>query len=697
VGKTFISVADAMIYAAIRLKLTIYCSFVSLVPVVLYAILRSGLEMHLADSIKTLGFILLLLNLPIRIIRIRTFAQDKSSLRADEYFWIFVCLGVVIVMGFFNIVLGHVITIVGLALFVWNFCIYVRQVNLREFINIFLALIIGTWVGIRVWDGDFLHPLLLERLATDNRLHIDTIFHVSVIQMIKTYGIPSTGLNGLPFLHYHTATHFVMAYLSRTLAINAFRFNQLTYPIIFLPLFLKVLVGLRITWCEKYLNKRPVDFDIAFWILLAAGLSGIFPIYRILAKVGLEVPPLITSESFGLSMILTLILCIIVVSTFRYVSENRTFEIPTATILFLLLMLSVIGLTKNSTLYVLDTLAALYFFLFGLYRTKKGWIIYCFIAGISLACTIITIPQTVGGNPIELFHFFKNYVQLSLPVAIIVLFFWSLLLVSLCLFVVRNQRATIWLTPLPFIIPSVLVVSIVGSLPALVLRIDGGSAIFFLNFQMWFSLAFLLTLAPYISDSLGDYVRRGAKTRKLLIRTGTGLVFAATCSIVIFNFGRVGRTFMYHTLEDRAHICQALASQEYSFFEGIEKIRSYNDRLADCLNENEIYRTLANLQKLDSIPMSEKSTSILSLGDISNLTKVFPCYKYPFFFPALTGMALKNGFIFENCRTSNYGMADYTLRAIAARELTTRSQLNVILIDTDSGVVSIQRRSRSHL
>ncbi len=55
----------------------------------------------------------------------------------------------------------------------------------------------------------------LHNLLTDGSLHIDPLYHSAVASMIKTYGITSTGINGLMPHNYHVLSHEAIAAISR--------------------------------------------------------------------------------------------------------------------------------------------------------------------------------------------------------------------------------------------------------------------------------------------------------------------------------------------------------------------------------------------------------------------------------------------------------------------------------------------------
>ncbi len=62
---------------------------------------------------------------------------------------------------------------------------------------------------------------------------------------------------------------------------------------------------------------------------------------------------------------------------------------------------------------------------------------------------------------------------------------------------------------------------------------------------------------------------------------------------------------------------------------------------------------------MDTLSSNEKSETILILRDASQLSQKYPCNIYPFMIPALTGMALRDGYVLEDCNSKNYSFEYY--------------------------------------
>ncbi len=65
----------------------------------------------------------------------------------------------------------------------------------------------------------------------------DPNFQAAISACIRTYGVPSVGLNGVQYIAYHHASNFIVAGLSRGLGVNCLTATHVAFPVIFLPVF----------------------------------------------------------------------------------------------------------------------------------------------------------------------------------------------------------------------------------------------------------------------------------------------------------------------------------------------------------------------------------------------------------------------------------------------------------------------------
>ena len=103
-----------------------------------------------------------------------------------------------------------------------------------------LCILYSLFLAGQSWGNKgYRNPLFCYDLCANRNIDSpDLVFHANVSAMVETYGVASTGLDGLPYFAYHWGSHWVMAQLSRLTGVMPITFYALGYPILFLPTFL---------------------------------------------------------------------------------------------------------------------------------------------------------------------------------------------------------------------------------------------------------------------------------------------------------------------------------------------------------------------------------------------------------------------------------------------------------------------------
>lgn len=665
-----------------RRKASLNSSFLAILLVILYNVLRIGFEFQWLDSIKALGFILFILNAPG--LTAEFFQRDRNKLATDEFFWLSVFFVGCWLLGFF-FAKGHFLLIpAGLGAFLYNLLNELPFTGKKSLIPFVAITLLAIWFMISVWGGDFVHPLLLERLAVDQRIHIDTIFHSAISQMIKTYHIPSTGLNGLPFYHYHFGSHMMFAGLSGLLDMHVFTFYQLCYPVFFIPLFFKSVAGIAIAWGER--TNTKFKLDIFFWVLSISVFVGIFHYSKLLGRAAIEISPLFGSESYAVSVILFFWIANIILTNAEI--EGGRHRLPLMPFVVVTILVLILGLTKSSTLFLFDILIIYLFFRLRLYNKWKAWMAYLIVGIISLVCLYITVDRLSGDGEFAMFDFYKKYVTLPLVLFVPVYYFWTLLLISICLILHRSdQNSRIY----RIMIETIGIVSIAGVIPGVFYSIAGSSAGFFMNFQMWLATAMLCMVLPKAEAALKLWWQNVVDHRKkTLIKISVFMVVVYCIIAVQHNYRKSALIFLKQTLQDRLRMVREPFDIDASISvnEVISGLNAASPKLADSMKRNDTYQYFKGLMALDTIPREIKSQSRLLLSDINAFSKIFPCYKYYFLFTGFSGIAVENGFIFEDCHGRNYSFEYYRRNEII---VTDKSKYNAYLVNLKNGVVGFSR------
>ncbi len=110
-------------------------------------------------------------------------------------------------------------------------------------------------------------PVVGERLVGAG-VHQDVLFHASLLNLVSTFGFPSTGLDGVPYCHYHWGSHALLAGLRPWSGAGALELYSIAYPAWFVPLFVALATRLVGRLCSAKGVEMPGPLVV--WTVLAA-------------------------------------------------------------------------------------------------------------------------------------------------------------------------------------------------------------------------------------------------------------------------------------------------------------------------------------------------------------------------------------------------------------------------------------------
>ncbi len=365
--------------------------------------------------------------------------------------------------------------------------------------------IFSLWCIGSAYGSHYQSPLWVEALSV-GRTHLDELLFTAVTNVIKTYQIPSTGLDGVPMLRYHWGSFWLFAQLSKLLQMNVAKFMNLAVPIVFIPLALNSMLTFALD-VRRLGNTEPespaLRGDLPFWGLLAAAVIGFLP----WASGHFAMTPLsIASVSYGVSftlMFLMLSLGLSLIPTAQFTSTSVTAGTLVLSCVVLPGMLGFLVLTKLSTGFVVACIESYLFLRFRLYRRK----IFVFSMLLSLlsaaiAGIYVTVPANLSGAQhagFSPFHFLLNFVDApSRPFFYVLHFFWSWLFVAAVLWGRRTRTLAESGMSLQgyhrALLEVAVVTSLVGAIPGLVMSIGVGNALWFSMIQVGLSITLLLAI-----------------------------------------------------------------------------------------------------------------------------------------------------------------------------------------------------------
>lgn len=499
-----------------------------------------------------------------------------------------------------------------------------------------------SFILLSIWSASFLlssewrgTPLFIEALPTNATFlwPIDTLFHTSIANMIRTYGVPSIGLNGIPVLRYHTGSHWIMAQWSNLLDISTLDSYLVIFPIVVFPLFIKALLTAAIE-VMQYQNNGMAHFQSrSFWFVLTAGFIA-FPDYMVHHIWKIDYP--FNSESFTWSMLLVFLFSAGITS---FLTTKKPHMLTNLEALSLVVLASIgaaaILVVKISTGAVTAPIFLYLFIRSKLYRFWSCTLVALLVSLLSIYLLSNAAPH--GGSLIVspfayvTMHVSKNW----RPFYYIVNYAWFWLL--LYSEIQRNQWRTIddfknaFAGRLTYPIEIAFFIAIIGMFPGLVLTLNGDE-FFFSTIHQWVCVCLLTGLGAHFTKCAslkGRVIRQAVMGMLILMLIANTIVLAKNC--ITMN------------VKIRTEISRQSAGQHDSNFQ----------RKVTCISL---------LQKIGRMSLSAKSSTLLYVP-YSNFEywNMLRCAQSPFLGPALTGLAMLDGMpnILCNCKNDTYSDFGY--------------------------------------
>jgi hypothetical protein len=496
-------------------------------------------------------------------------------------------------------------------------------------------------------------PLLFEDFVREHSPS-DGLFHYAICQMIKTYGIPSTGLDGVPYIPYHYGSHFIFVQISKLMGLHVFLFYQFCFTTIVIPFFLNSILSFSVDLKRYFGNFKEswdVRTDYKFWALFALPFVGFLPI-RALNRLATK-PSLILSESYTLGMAILFIVGAILLYFFkRFNIKDKKFRIDNFifVVLVLPLLLGVIGVIKQPLLFLLAAVLAYLFLRLGLYKNKMLLFSSLPIIIASFIAYELVAFKYPGALKLVLFDHITRFVVadkrnsiffwIVLPPAFFIFhFFWSWLYAGLRLCQEKiagfidiksafRERKVIDVEIL-------LLLCAVGVLPGILFKVRGGVTGYFSDVQRWIALSFLL--ASFSNFSL-PVIKSPFKRLKAVVLFSVLAVAVGSFLSNIFIFGKI-TVERYITV--RGFLSNLPGAGDNQLNGPVNKFLYGPQRLLDGNEKYKMYRVLL---ELDKIPLSEKRKTLLFIPRSNKLywDRLHP-RSIPMVAPALTGIAMIDG------------------------------------------------------
>ena len=482
------------------------------------------------------------------------------------------------------------------------------------------AAVFAVWACGVAWSTRYKTPVFWETLEYRADVHHDPLFYVSIANTMRTYGVPSTGLDGVPYTAYHYGSAWLnsqWAYLAGT---DVLAFYSLGPSVIVIPLFFCAILLLAVeakkSWSPAQpANERSLRTDYAAWLLFLAVTVGLIPSSG-LDAMGIWNRHALISESYVIALpFFLLVMCTALVYWRRRKSSHRVGDL-----LFLLVFapgaLAVAGFLKVSTMLLLLAAGLSVVLLGRLFRDRVIILSALLCLGAS-AVTYRMISVAAQNQGIVPFSYMRFYVNPAWwPYFVLVHLFWSWVYIYLRLreedvHTVGDVRQAAMSGRVTDVVV-VAVVAIAGWAPGELIDIHGASAIYFSDVQRWLTLSLLMASAwRWLAKRRAREREVGATSMTIgsvRISQAWLLLLAIPVSItMILNAMRAPVTAL------RANVALRRALRQEAGVTGPVGVRSLADpaTLAAGLRHSPDYALISALRGLDRMPHDRKRRTVV--------------------------------------------------------------------------------------
>jgi hypothetical protein len=554
------------------------------------------------------------------------------------------------------------ISTIGLLFFathLFNLLRKVKKMCLSSVFEFLLYAFFTLYVISVIWGGPHLRPTFIETLVASKPFFLeqgfnnaDTLYNLSIAQMLKHYNAPSTGLDGIPTIYYHYGSHWIASKISSFTGLHLVIVYNLGYPIILVPLFFKVFIEFALTIQQRCFHRQKIGFIFIF----------------ILMFIFIEIPShlysgglLGTSGLVNDSFIISLTLLFVFLSSLVLFRENNL-KSSLYFISIILLLIAATSLTKISTGFVLVCICGYLFLRFRLYRKTLCWLVMALIGMVFFGCLWITsenIPFGIRnfgmeGGTNEIFHFYKSTHAFE-PFNWFVLFYlWLYAAVILTFWKIhvsnsKNYFEDLLLAEVPFLVASV------GVVPSIFMAFNGGNSMYFSGIQLFVSGAVVLGFVPFIEEQIKKMF---SKWKKVYLGTTAIVLSLGILSLMYVELRWDFNKMIKINVQTRREILGIPVDPDWRV--------KYDQSTFGIFSKpvHQAYDTIKFGKFVSALMEQEKNTSSSQLLFLNHQTlptdffRNIRCIETSFIGPAFSGHAMLDGLSY-NCGIGMYGDGYY--------------------------------------
>lgn len=661
-----------------RLAVAVFGSLLSCGLAVIYFVLRIGFANPLKPVAVTFGLALFVICVPSVLSDWLNRRHNTPKWWVSQSILGIVCIAVSALAGAIayptHVNLGVPIAIVGAAAFVAVFVRWIRGSRAVSLLAVVALLVLFTaWVAGIAWGTRYKTPLFWEQLSDRANVHHDPLYYVSMANSMRAYGVPSTGLDGVPYTPYHYGSAWLNSQWADLAGVDVLTFYSLGPTVLMAPVFFAGLLlfagEARAAWRKKRseddIDSKPLQEDWIAWLVFIGATIGFIP-STALDALAIWNRHLLISESYLTGLCVFVLTAALAVTWWFGRKENARSDAWFILLTVPLLLIS-LGFLKVSLMLL--ALAAILWTMLrtGLLRTRL------FLVGsiVALAVSAITfklVSVAAQNQGIVPFNFMRYYADGRWwPYFILGHLFWSWLYIA---FRIREEelptlsdlfaglRAGLLLDA-----EIVAVVAICGFVPGELIDIHGGSAVYFSDVQRWVAAPLVMAIAArWIWRRSSEGRPRGIAAVRLSTIAAV-LIAIPVGTTILFNVGRAVRG---------AAIMNVGLREAFYSYAGVEVLGAAHVHdphvLAAGIQKAPDYGMISSLRALDAEPRDLKRKTLLFVPQSdSAFWHIFSeperCSFAPMVGPATSGLALLDGMPPASCdQTDQYGLTAYTRR-----------------------------------
>ena len=339
----------------VKSVLQMVCAAASPIPVLMLitvVALRHGFATPLHPLVKIAGLSLLAIN-------VAAFGSQKRWMLSGPVLAFVTLIGISLIglskAASFPAV-GWIMSGAGLFASLLNLGAVTRRTGLLRTTSLLvLGLALGVYAESMYWRSGGEHSIVYPEAMLTGQAHADILMEADIVSIMGTYGLASTGLDGLVPMKYHTGSLWVALALQRLCGFRALDFIAFGYGLLLVPLYVAAFFGCAATLRVVIQGEKENSPPLSFWIACTVAMVGLFPFMNDPNQWNFN-ETILNLDSFlfalGLSLWLIAIAGTLYIS-FRSGTQTFTLAQKLSFILGLPAALALIGFVKISQIYLL--------------------------------------------------------------------------------------------------------------------------------------------------------------------------------------------------------------------------------------------------------------------------------------------------------------------------------------------------------